>query len=233
MEANMKSPEICLAILVILAACFLDACSSGGSVKCSAGGEVCIGMSTAPAFSMGSPVSLRITVTSSKDIPDLHVTLAKPAEVIMDGPQSWENYLSTSSNDPLFAYWNFAIKAGQTLTFDRVLHFPSHEGLFDIVAEAVNSGRIIEAVDSFSVQITNNGGHIIRAGTPFLPYTPNVTMAIYGPGTPFPKFMIATNTPTPIRFASLVATSTHLTLPYPPPPSITPSSSSATPPPYP
>ena len=238
----MKKQKIYLAILVILALCFLNSCASGGSasgkMNCSHGGEVCISMSTAPLFSKGSPVPLTITVNSTKDIPDLHVLLRIPAEATIDGPKTWENYLTASAMFPLSASWDFPIKAGQTLTFNRVLHFPSQqEGYFDILVAAVNTGGTIFAGDSFYIQITHNSGNIIRAGTPFLPYTPDVpdvTVEAYGPGTPLPTSPFVT---IPTRIAPLVATSTlltPLTSPYPPPstPSISPSPST-TPPPYP
>jgi hypothetical protein len=198
----MKRPEICLLIFAILAISSLTACSPGGStvsqINCSHGGEICIHIDTPDSFSkgtpvqMGTPVTLQIRVTSTKDIPDLHVTLRTDYDVLLDGPQDWENYLLSSFYEPGFAGWDFTIKAGQTLIFKRVLHFPAHEGWFFVVASVANLGRALEGVDKFDVLITKDGGYVLRAGTPIPPYTPNVTLAAYGPGTPFPTLVRAT-----------------------------------------
>ena len=98
----------------------------------------------------------------------------------------------------------------------------------------VNTGRIIDAEDEFYVHLTKPVGPVILAGTPLPPYTPNLTLPAYGPGTPVPTFVtnptnqwmvtpsLETNiTTTP--FAPLIATSTPTTQPYPPPSSPTPS----------
>ncbi len=223
----MKRPGICLSIVTILATCLLAACTPGGSTsskkKCSTGGEVCINTSTVQTFSMGDQFALNITVTSSKDISDLHVTLSTSAEVTVDGPQSWENYLSSSSIEPGYAGWNFAIKGGQPLPFNRVLHFPSNEGYFQVITEVFTPLRNLVAIDNFYVHLTHDGGKVIMAGTPFPPYTPNFTPAAYGPGTPVPTNLLASplpwmTIPSPTQFVPLVATSTLLTSPYPPPP---------------
>jgi hypothetical protein len=174
------------------------------------------------------PVKLSIKVTSSKDVSDLNVSLHTSADVTTDGTQSWENYLSQTLIQPGYAIWDFAIKAGQTLTFNRVLHFPADEGHFDISTEVVNVGRTLVGTDSFEVHMTKDGGTVYREGTPIPLYTPDATSAAYGPGTPFPTFLLPTNTPSPslvtsptsIQIVPLVATSTPLPSPYPdtPPP---------------
>jgi hypothetical protein len=227
MEANMKRPEICLLILVIITTCSLASCSPGGSesgqINCSSGEEVCINVSAVEPIHSGDPVPLTIKVTSSKDISDLHVTLQTPAEVTTDDPQNWENYLSHTLVQPGYAGWDFAIKAGQTLTFNRVLHFPAREAYFFIGAEVTTVGRTLVGIDSFTIHMTKDGGKIFREGTSLPPYTPNFTAPAYGPGTPFPTFLLPTNTPPPshitsptsIQIVPLVATSTHT--PYPGP----------------
>ncbi len=235
----MRRSGICLNILAMLALCYLAACSQGGSapgrMNCSHGGEVCVSLSTVKSFAISDSVALKITVSSSKDISDLYLTLHTGADITVDGPQTWENDLSSPSIAPGYAYWDFAVKAGQTIIFNRVLHFLQSEGYFNIDVNVVNFGRIIEAEDSFYVLLTQAGGQVIMAGTPLPPHTPNVTSAVYGPGTPVPTFVtnptnpwmatpvpsVVTNlTSTPI--VPLVATSTPLTPPYPPPSSSTP-----------
>jgi hypothetical protein len=230
----MKKSGVSHITIVILAVCSLTACSPGGysseKQNCSSDGEVCIHISTVDTFQTGNPVTLKIDVTSTKDISDLHVTLRTDYDVKMDGPRNWENYLTATLIEQGYAGWDFSIKAGQTLTFNRVLHYPTHEGWFYIVASVASLGRTLEAVDCFEVLITRDGGYVIRAGTLPPPYTPDVTAAAYGPGTPFPTMILATypwekspstststpvtarqTTPTPTQFAPLVAS------PYPPP----------------
>ena len=230
----MKRPCICLLILVTLAMWSLTACSPGGSasnqINCSQDEEVCIHIITADSFQTGDSVTIQIQVNSTKDIPDLFVTLNTDSEITVEGPQNWESYASSTLNKPGLATWNFSIKSGQTLNFNRVLHFPSHEGSFALVASVANLSRSIEGRDSFEVLITRNGGYIIRSGTPRSPYTPNVTAAAYGPGTPFPTFVLATfpwerspltTTPTPVPARQTTPTPTQIAplgaSPYPPP----------------
>jgi hypothetical protein len=234
MEANMKRPEICLLILVMMAAYALVACAQGGPaygrMNCSSGGEVCIIVSTAEPINFGEPIKLMIKVTSSKDISNLHVTLQTPAEVTTDDPQNWENYLSHTLVQPGYAGWDFAIKAGQTLTFNRVLHLPAREDNFLIGADVITTGRILVGTDSFYISMTHDGGKIYHSETP-LPTTryqvvvntffptisesptfPSTVTILPLANTSFPT--LVTN-PTPTQFVPLVATSTHT--PYPGP----------------
>jgi hypothetical protein len=239
----MKQPGICLNILAVLALGFLSACSPGGSsasrLHCSYGGEVCVNLNMVKSFAMGDPLPLQITVTSSKDFSDLNLSLQTGTEITLDGPQSWENFISNPTIDRGIAYWNFPIKAGQTISFNRVLHFPSKEGYFDVIVEVVNTGRIIDAVNMFVVMLTQSGGQIFLENTPI----PNrvlqhPTDAVYGPGTPWPTFVIEPTKPwmtpdtslitnlAPTQIYPLVATSTPTRPPYPPPSSPPPSPTS-------
>lgn len=235
----MKRPEICLLILVILFANSLGACSPGGPSygpeNCSSGGEVCITLQPVEPINFGEPVTVTINVTSTKEIPELSVSLQ--TEGTVDGPLNWENYLSYKLVSPGIGIWNFAIKAGQTLTFTRVVNFPAKEGYYDIVAQVVNVGRTVRGIDFFIIHMApeaQGGGLIYREGTKIPHFTPNVTVVFYGPGTPYPTFLptytisatlthipaantqippLATSTPTPIQIMPFVATSTRP--PYP------------------
>jgi hypothetical protein len=187
----MKRPWIYLLILVIFAISSLAGCSPNGAttgkLNCSHGGEVCVNLSTVKSFAMGDAVPLKITVTGSKDTSDLGMSVDTGMEITMDGPQTWEKNVANPTIDGGVAYGDFAIKAGQTLTFNRVLHFPQKEGYFRIIVEVVNDGRIIDAVDSFYVLLTKEaGGQVSMAGTPLPSYTPNVALPVYGPGTQAP-----------------------------------------------
>jgi hypothetical protein len=162
-----------------------------------------------------------IKVTSSKDISDLHVILQAPIGVTTDGPQNWEPNLFDTTNQPTNVSWGFAIKAGQTLTFTRVLHLPPSDGYLHVVIMAATQDFLIS--DAFYILQTNDSIKIAGAGTPIPPFTPNFTAPAYGPGTPVPTFLLPTDTPPPshvtsptsIQIVPLVATSTHT--PYPGP----------------
>jgi hypothetical protein len=226
----MESRRIGLVSLIVLMLWALTACAPGGGLNgrklnCSAGGEVCLNLSTVQTFKTGEAVPLKITVTSTKDITDLHVSLSYNSEIQMDGPQTWENNLLYPTLDQGFAYWNFPIKAGQTLTFNRVLHFPLREGYFDVLVEVNNIGRIIHAFEAFYVVLVNAGGLVSMSGTP-IPHiiTPHGNISVYGPGTPVPSPITnptygpppATTGPTP-ALKPAIPTLTPPGSPYPPP----------------
>ena len=162
---------------------------------------------------MGNSVPITITVASSKDVPYLQVDMVSIPPVTVDGPQTWESYLSKTSIEEGFASWTFAIKQGQTLTFRRVLHFPFKEGFFRIDVEAIAEGRVIYAIDYFRVLMTKGIGYFVKPGTPYPPFTPPYeSPEAYGPGTPIPTFCCAP-TLTPTQLVPLVSTSTpHVAL---------------------
>ncbi len=235
----MKRAGIWLLIGVILAMGSLAACSQSGSapgkMNCSLEEEVCIHIDTVERFPLDDPLTIKIEVTSTKDFSDLHVALHTLMGVTVDGPEYWESDLSSTFFRPGLATWNFEIKAGQTLNFERVLHFPSQEGWYTIQAEVVNTGRTIVGIDNFEVLLTKDGGEIYRAGMP-RPSNVPIVLTVYAPGTlpptdfyftqPFPWEVThepATDTPlppvksdpTPTQPAILLATSTPNPYPYP------------------
>ncbi len=227
MEVSMNWLKFSLLIfstsaMITLASCAQSASSS--KLHCSDRGEICIQTSMSPTFTANNPIVLTIKVTSSKDLSDLGVTLTTPGDITVDGPQNWESNLSSTYFYPGQAMWTFNIKAGQTLTFNRVLHFISKGGWFSIVTNVSNVGGTIYAVDNFRILLTNNTGNVIREGTPLPPYTTNVTAAAYGPGTPAPTFLLPSITPTPFIKTSPSSTpfSPLLETSYPPPSSPTP-----------
>lgn len=233
----MKRLRVYLLILIIFLLGLLPACSQSGSSEdrkhCSYEGEVCVNLDIVPSFAAGDPVNLVIIVTSAKDFPDLHLTLSFNSEITMDSVDSWEDNLRNPSITNGHAFWNFEIKAGQTLTFTRVLHFPITKLAYTHVYVAVvNPGRIVTARDDFAVVLTKEGGQIYREGTPIPRYTPNVTSPVFGPGTPAPTRITDPTNPwretfeAPSDFDS-TATST-VAPPYPPPssPSPTPTTNS-------
>lgn len=184
-------------IWIILASYYLAACAPGGTtsknLSCSAWDEVCVTTSTAPSFAKGSPLVVKINVSSTKDYAELYVTIIMHGDVTMDGPQSWETNLSSPTMEPGYTGWGFSIKAGQTRTFTRVLHFPAQAGYDNINIHVGNIGGTIDANADIDVVITNDhAGQVIRAGTPSPKLTSEITQVVYGPGTPVPTYVPAT-----------------------------------------
>jgi hypothetical protein len=243
MEVEMKRFYKILLIGLFLTGGFLTACSQNESLNCSSGGEICIQTVIASTFPKGQAVPLAITITSKKDFDKIGVSLSVPGEKnVVDAP-TWEPFITATYFDQGDASWAFPIKAGQTITFQRTLHFPPHEGIFTVVVTADNVGRTVSAIDHFDVLFNSNGGNVVRSGTPFPPYTFHSTDLLYGPGTsaPIPTNLILVpynQTPVPqatltpalpavpgaTRISPLVATATR-TLPAYPPPSPSPSPS--------
>jgi len=228
----MKWVKMWFLVCVILVACILTACAQGGAVfapggsssetiHCSEGGEICINLDIIQSFAMKDPVTLKITVTSLKDLDDLHITLHVPGDATVEGIKSWEKNITNTTLEPGYAGWDFPIKAGQSLTFNRVLHFNA-EGYMDFVAEAITPGRSMVAMDDFSVVITGGVGKMYRPGTPLPRMTPIDKSDVYGPGTPVPTFCCATNTPVISHATSAVPTKSSPMLSYPPPSSPAP-----------
>jgi len=226
----MRKMTILLSGFALLGFLLLASCSPGGSsqnsVNCSAKGEVCIHFDNVQPFSMGEPMVLNIIVSSTKDFSDLYVTLSNDSYLTVDGPQTWENYLTKSQNDPGEAYWSFTIKAGQTLTFKRVLRFPSIEGYTFIQAWVFNYGRSLDATDIMYVLHQQKGVQIFRENTPLAPFTPNATSEVYWLETQNSRkgtaMAITATGVVASQFAPLVATSTPTPPAYPPPPSSSP-----------
>ena len=227
----MKRSAIYLHILVIFTLSFLSACSQGGtsedSKHCSYEGEVCVHLDIVPTFAAGEPVDLVITVTSAKDFPDLSLSISFNSEITMDRVDTWEDNLRNSTIGNGVAYWNFEMKAGQTLSFTRVLHFPARQlAYLDVYVVVVNPGRTVTARNDFSVVLTKDGGQVFMDETPVPYYTPNVTSEVFGPGTPVPTFITdPTNswreTPIPPSYFDLTPTLSPAP-PYPPPSSPSP-----------
>jgi hypothetical protein len=227
----MKKIKKLLHVFAILSLGILSSCSQGGTSEdrkhCSYEGEVCVHLDIVPSFAAGDPVDLVISVTSSKDFPDLSLSISYNAEITMDSVDTWEDNLRNSTIGNGVAYWSFEMKAGETLSFTRVLHFPAREqGYLDFYIVVVNPGRIVTARNDFSVVLTKDGGQVFMDGTPVPKYTPNVTSPSFGPGTPVPTFITnPTNswreTPIPPSDFDLTPTLSPAP-PYPPPSSPSP-----------
>lgn len=182
---DIKNYVVFYLVFALISLPFFASCSlrqpSSDDLNCSNGHEVCISIDKVQPFTMGEPLQLNITVSSINDFSDLHVSLITHGGITVDGPQSWEDYLISSQNQPGMAVWDFPIKTNQPLTFKRILHFPSQEGYYSILTEVVNHDRSIDAVDNLTILLEHKGVHLIRQGTPLPPHTPEKTYPAYGP----------------------------------------------------
>lgn len=198
----MKAP-ITLRLLFALAVIFvLAACSQGGGsnkYKCSQNEEFCIDLQMPDSFSLTDAVPVTLDVTASQDIDYLSVAFqTSSGSVQIDGPETWEEYANDGFIDGNAAIWTFSIKAGETLTFQRNLHFPDRDGNFTVIVSVVTKGRSLEASDVVNIQTKNQRGKVYRSGTKVPPMSPDGTAPSYGPGTPAPTWITyPTDTPYP------------------------------------
>lgn len=200
MEANMKYFFLCVLLLVSL-----TACAPSSKEGCSENREVCVSITAEEPILYGEPVILTITVISEKNITNLGVSLYHDIDIVVEGPQSWENSLSETSIFNGGASWIVSAKANQPMTFTRTLQLPPREGLFPIIVETSTTN--LRAADSITIYITSQGGMILLSGTsipnivnPVPTMNPSMrqTMSARPTDTPFPAFTpLPTNTVTP------------------------------------
>lgn len=164
----MKRLLACVLLLVSLTACAGGA-SSPDRHNCSAGGEICIEVHADEPISFGEPVSVTITVTSEKDIPDLGVYFTTwPQSIVIQEPVNDEPG-QVSKRDQSWVNWLVEVKHNQPVTFTRKINLPPEEGLFDIQASAATT--ILHAETSIGIHMTREGGKVYLSGTP-IPITP-------------------------------------------------------------
>jgi hypothetical protein len=191
----MKRLFACVLLLASLAACAGVSAPGGGN--CSKRGEVCIKVSATEPVRMDEPVTVIVTVTTYKDIPDLGISIyTYPVDAVVEGPQGWEKEAKNGVVYKGGAGWKIAAKANQPVTFTRKVRFPLQEGLFDIQVSA--STPSLRAEDSLSIHLTRAGGKVYLSGTS-VPATSGPLPTIT-PG-PSPTFI-----PTPTRFVSPLVT---------------------------
>ena len=180
----MKRLFACVLLLASLTACAGASAPGGGNCK----EGVCVKVQAVEPVRFGEPVTVTVTVTSEKDIPNLGVSLYHDVDVVVEEPQTEEKnrpaWKGQSGVD-----WIVNAKANQPLTFTRKVRFPPREGVFDIVVSA--STPSLRVTDSVYIRLTRAGGKVYLSGTS-VPVTsgplPTVT-----PG-PSPTFI-----PTPTR----------------------------------
>jgi hypothetical protein len=201
-------------LMLVLAGCGGSAAPSGG--QCNQG--LCVKIEVVEPVRWGESLTVKITVTTEADIPDLGVSIyTYPPDVVVEGPISWE---PTSKDGMVWkggAGWLVATKANQPIFFIRNIRVPARESplLVDIQANAsTRQGRHVS--HSVRIYLTREGG-VVNPTPAVLPGTPALvpTMPPEWLLTPFPT---VTPWPTPFptpTYPPPARTPTPTQLPYP------------------
>ncbi len=168
---------------------FVSSCApSTGDTNCKNG--LCVKLRAAEPIDFSKPVTVTITVTTDKAVPNLGVSLSSDYGVVIDGPQGWQENVREGTVWNGGAGWRVSTQANQTSEFVRIVRLPSREGFFLLIARAgFPTGESVE--DSLYIHLTPAGGSLYLSGTP-LPITPDVIKTpppiILNPkGTPLPS----------------------------------------------
>ena len=187
----MKHLLICVLLLASLASC--AAPSGPGAFRCSEDNQACVKLTVAEPIKLGEPVSVTITVTSKKNLPELMVSLStSPA-----GKVSIVEEPGLPSPKGGGVGWTASVQANRPLTVTRKIRLPDVEGeyggyaLIDVTAFThVPGGMVID--DGLMIYVTSQGAKVYYANTP-IPITP-LPVPTNTPG-PTPTFI-----PTPTTF---------------------------------
>jgi hypothetical protein len=162
MEVRMRRLWIAFLVGTLLLG-LLSGCAPGESnkVNCSAGGEVCITLQMDDFFKAADPVKVEITVTSKIDIADLYVGLRYDPRIILEVPETWENFVSPAYEGAGLSGWFVKIKAGEKLTFTRTLHFPAETGWYSVGARFNHNIPPYVGSEGVSILILDEKGQVI------------------------------------------------------------------------
>lgn len=149
--------------MFLLAGCWEKA--APGDWQCKRG--LCVKIKATEPIRWGEPITVTISTTADRDIPDLGVSVfVYPySSVIVEGPENWEKGAQEGAVFEGGAGWRVNIKANQPATFTRVLRLPSLEGPFEIMGSATTK-QGLRAVDSVRIYLTREGGEVYYANTP-------------------------------------------------------------------
>jgi hypothetical protein len=179
----MKRLIVCVILLAGLSAC--GGVSAPGGGKCNNG--ICISVQAAEPIRVEEPITITISVTMEKEIPELKVFLYSYPPVLIEDGQTWTER---------GVNWEINTKATGSQVFTRKVRVPPKEGVFDLIAEAYAPS--VRVVDSLSIHLTRDGGKVYLAGTP---------VPLGTPGKPVPAVTI-TPGPSPTRIPQYVPSST-------------------------
>ena len=206
--------SLILVLIAVLAACM------GGMVRdprCTPGGEICIKIEVDEPIRWGEPVTVKITVTSSKDLPRVGVSIYTFPPATVEGPSGWE---ATSREGMVWkggAGWLTDVRIGQPMVFTRTVRLPLLEegsSRFELQAN-VSTPQGPRGSDSVTIYFTDEGAKVYYSGTPLPIITRLIDQTVIT--TPLPSF---TPLPTRTPFPTPSPTPTH---PRPsPPPTPTP-----------
>lgn len=159
-----------------------------GDASCRKG--MCVKLRAVEPILFGVPLKVTISVTTDNDVPSLGVSLSSDFDVVVEGPQGWEESVRDGIVWNGGAGWRLSTRANQTVQFVRTVRLPPREGFFLLIARAgIPTGESVE--DSLYIHLTLAGGTVYLSGTP-LPITPDVIK------TPPPYILNPQGTPLPI-----------------------------------
>lgn len=186
---NERSRKMKRLLLVFtLSVLSLSACmgaSAPGGGRCNNEG-VCVKINVVEPVRFGEPVTVTITVTSEKDIPNLGVSLYFDADVLTEEPQVVEKGVKDQAFWKGGASWGIDAKADSPSIFTRKIRFPPREGLFCVDART-GTPTVSSIYDSVCIYVTREGGKIYLSGTP-IPITPGpLPTSTKGPSPTLPR----------------------------------------------
>jgi hypothetical protein len=186
----MKHLLICVLMLASLASC--AAPSGPGAFRCSERNKTCVKLTVAEPIKTGQPVSVTITVTSEKDIPELKVYLSTyPA-----GKVRIEEEPGQPSPKGDGVNWTTDVQANQPLTITRKINLPSVEAeyggyaLVQLIAFVETAPGVV-VDDDLTIYVTRQDAKVYYANTP-IPITPGLVLTVT-PG-PTPTFIPTSTT---------------------------------------
>ncbi len=181
-------------VFFLLAVCLSACAGPSGQTAYNCGQGVCTTLEIIEPVRPGEPVSMVITVTADKDIPELGVWLQPDSGGTVEEPPASERAAVTARDQSGMA-WGAPAKANQPIRFTRKVRLPPRGGTFMINASATIPGKGPVATDSVRIYLTPGGGTVYRSGTSIpTPATP--IRAITLSATPLPRTPTAARTPT-------------------------------------
>jgi hypothetical protein len=208
----------------ILMAVILAACAGGssfGKPNCNEKEGYCVEVRAEEPVLYGEPVTVTVTVTSEKDIPEMGLSLYYDPGTFKEEQHEWEKDVKDYSTYPGGESWVVAVNAKQPLSFTRVLYPQYEEGWFSIFAFAsavieTSSGKTSSRVgDEIGIHLTREGGTVYLANTPLPSHGPQIA-ATMDPNTLATVRAMPTDTPWPTLTAQeLPTTIPDQTLPAP------------------
>ena len=162
---NVKQLPIYIIILMGLVSCAGGSSSLRG--RCEEG--ICVKIEAVEPIRFGEPVSIIITVSTNKNIPDLGVSLFHRPTVVIENTLDSEKGIETWKGETGID-WIVNAEANQPIKFQRTLHLPLQEGFYDLEASA-SMKQGFRVSDFLAIYLSKEGSRVYYSGTQ-IPKTP-------------------------------------------------------------